>query len=60
MAVYIANDEYFDAIKGIKINRVLSVDLKLSNAAKWQLASTGSTSPGKNRKTIHLWLNPKK
>ena len=29
MAVYIAKNAYFDTIKGIKINRVLPVNLEL-------------------------------
>ena len=41
MAVYIAKNAYFDTIKGIKIHRVLPVEI-------WQVASTGSKLQEKN------------
>ena len=50
MAVYIANNAYFDIIfKWNQINRVLPV------TQNWQLQLV-NTNSGKNQKTIHLQL----
>ena len=52
---YITKNACSVTIKGIKINRVLPVDIQL-----WNLAAsiyTLHTSSRKNLKTIHLWLN---
>ena len=53
-------NEYFEIIKGIKINRVLPVDLESWNltASIYRLPELVGNS-GKNLKTHHLWLNPK-
>ena len=57
----VAKHAYFDIIRGIKINRVLPVDLELLNLATYRLYLLYNYySSEKNLKTIHLLLNPEK
>ena len=57
-AVYIAKNAYFDTIKGMKMKRVLPVNLELLNLAAniYRVVYEFRKKP----ENIHLWLNPKK